>query len=102
MLGVLKRFIDDISHLIVVEQFYFFFVKINFASSLLLKVILEIYPNLFNIFKYWGTINIPSVAFPIIQNLSLLYSVILCPAYATVRFVVDQTVRQDLAVKLFK
>jgi hypothetical protein len=27
--------------------------------------------------------------------------VILCPAYATVRFVDNQTVRQDLAVELF-
>ena len=27
---------------------------------------------------------------------------ILCPAYATVRFVVNQTVRQDFAVKLYK
>jgi hypothetical protein len=28
--------------------------------------------------------------------------VILCPAYATVRFVDNQTVRQDLAVELFR
>jgi hypothetical protein len=26
--------------------------------------------------------------------------VIICPAYATVRFVVNQTVRQDLAIEL--
>lgn len=51
--------------------------------------------------KNQGT-NIPSVAFPKIQDLSLLYLVILCPAYATVRFVDNQTVRQDLAVELFK
>jgi len=51
--------------------------------------------------KYQRT-NIPSVAFPIIQDLSLLHLVILCPAYATVRFVDYQTVRQDLAVELFR
>lgn len=39
--------------------------------------------------------NIPSVAFPKIQDLSLMCLVILCPAYATVRFVVNQTVKQD-------
>jgi hypothetical protein len=32
----------------------------------------------------------------------LLHLVILCPAYATVRFVDNQTVRQDLAVELFR
>jgi len=31
-----------------------------------------------------------------------LHLVILCPAYATVRFVDNQTVRQDLAVELFR
>jgi hypothetical protein len=49
-----------------------------------------------------GQTNIPSVAFPKIQDLSLLCLVILCPAYATVRLVGGQTVRQDLAIKLDK
>jgi hypothetical protein len=57
--------------------------------------------TLYSFLKYYRT-NIPSVAFPIIQDLSLLYLVILCPAYATVRFVENQTVRQDLAVELFR
>lgn len=49
-----------------------------------------------------GQTFIPSVAFPIIQDLSFLHLVILCPAYATVRFVVNQTVWHELAVELFK
>ena len=37
---------------------------------------------------------IPSVAFSIIQDLSFSHLVILCPAYATERFV-NQSVKQD-------
>ena len=44
---------------------------------------------------------IPSVAFSIIQDLSFLHLVIICPAYATDRRV-GQTVKQDYAVKLGK
>ena len=51
-----------------------------------------------------GTINylfIPSVAFSKTQDLSFPHLVIICPAYATDRCV-NQTVKQDYAIKLNK